>query len=96
MSAEWFRQKQDQLRQLGKHSVPGTKAKALEAAKEVAGPSGGGLATSMMSMDRGSRMIMMSKAEKGMDKFRKKFHGVKTNKVVGKSGKSAVEDVVKK
>ena len=97
MSAEWFRQKQDQLRQMGKHSVPGTKAKALEAAKEVAGPSRGGLlATSMMSMDRGSRMIMMSKAEKGMDKFRKKSHGDKKTKVVGKSGKSAVEEFLQK
>ena len=43
---------------------------------------------------RGSRMIMMSKAEKCMDKFRKKFHEDKKNKVVGKSGKSALEDVL--
>jgi hypothetical protein len=29
MSAEWFARKQEQLRLMGKHPVPGTKAKAV-------------------------------------------------------------------
>ena len=61
MSAEWLAKKKDQLRLLGKHPVPNTKAKAICATERVvrseqkkqlpATPK-------MKLMDRGRRMLM--------------------------------------
>ena len=71
MSAEWFKNKKEQLRLLGKHPVPGTKAKdvtGVDKEASVASHSKG----NMMSMNRGSRMLMLSMADKVADKFRRK------------------------
>ena len=71
MSAEWFKNKKEQLRLLGKHPVPGTKAKDMARVNKeacVASPSRGNI----MSMNRGSKMLMLSMADRVADKFRKK------------------------
>ena len=71
MSAEWFNRKKEQLRLLGRHPVPGTKAKdvtGVDKEDSAATHSKG----NMMSMNRGSRMLMLSMADKVADKFRKK------------------------
>ena len=80
MSAEWFAKKKDQLRLLGKHPVPNTKAKAvcetqvvIRSEKEKQLPA----TPKMKMMDRGRRMLMMSKADEAAEKFRKKSYGGK-------------------
>ena len=80
MSAEWFAKKKDQLRLLGKHPVPNTKAKAVcetqvvvRSEKEKQLPA----TPKMKMMDRGRRMLMMSKADEAAEKFRKKSYGGK-------------------
>ena len=83
MSAEWFNRKKEQLRLLGRHPVPGTKAKdvtGVDKEDSAATHSKG----NMMSMNRGSRMLMLSMADKVADKFRKK-NGDNHEKVMEKS-----------
>ena len=88
MSAEWFNRKKEQLRLLGRHPVPGTKAKdvtGVDKEASVATHSKG----NMMSMNRGSRMLMLSMADKVADKFRKK--NVDNHEKVMEKSKNVVE-----
>ena len=80
MSAEWLAKKKDQLRLLGKHPVPNTKAKAICAAEGVVRSEQKKQlpATPKLKMiDRVRRMLLMCKTDEAAEKFRKKSYGGK-------------------
>ena len=95
MSAEWFAKKQEQLRLMGKHPVPGTKAKAVSRGEGGDMVSKKPMVTKAKKkvMDRGSKMIMFSMAEKIAQKFRNKDQGASKKDELDAGAEKHVKEV---
>ena len=95
MSAEWFAKKQEQLRLMGKHPVPRTKAKAVSGAEAGDMVSKKPMVTKAKKkvMDRGAKMTMMSKAERIAQKFRNNDQGTRMMDVLVVDAEQNVKEV---